>query len=56
MKTTILLLAVLVFVPIVYAEYSISWYTIDGGSGTSSGGLYQLTGTIGQPDAAAWNL
>ena len=35
----------------VYADYSIEWYTIDGGGGTSSGGPYQLTGTIGQPDA-----
>ena len=33
------------------ADYSISWYTIDGGGGTSSGGTYTLTGTIGQPDA-----
>ena len=33
------------------ADYSIDWYTIDGGGGTSSGGPYQLTGTTGQPDA-----
>ena len=32
-------------------QYDISWYTIDGGGGTSSGGQYALTGTIGQPDA-----
>jgi hypothetical protein len=32
-------------------NYSIDWYTIDGGGGTSSGGPYTLTGTIGQPDA-----
>ena len=31
--------------------YEISWYTIDGGGGTISGGSYQLSGTIGQPDA-----
>ena len=30
--------------------YEISWYTIDGGGGTSAGGQYILTGTIGQPD------
>jgi hypothetical protein len=35
----------------VSAQYSIDWYTIDGGGGTSSGGPYTLTGTIGQPDA-----
>jgi hypothetical protein len=31
--------------------YSIDWSTIDGGGGTSSGGPYTLSGTIGQPDA-----
>ena len=31
--------------------YEMSWYTIDGGGGTSSGGSYTLTGTIGQADA-----
>jgi hypothetical protein len=31
--------------------YQIDWYTIDGGGGTSTGGRYVLTGTIGQPDA-----
>ncbi len=36
---------------VTFAEHSISWYTIDSG-GISSGGPYQLTGTIGQPDAA----
>ena len=33
-------------------DYEISWYTIDDGGGTSTGGQYSLTGTIGQPDAA----
>src|SRR5207237_7455972 len=32
-------------------SYSIDWFTIDGGGGTSSGGAYTLSGTIGQPDA-----
>jgi hypothetical protein len=31
--------------------YSIDWTTIDGGGGTSTGGVYSVTGTIGQPDA-----
>jgi hypothetical protein len=31
-------------------SYSIDWFTIDGG-GTSTGGVYQVSGTIGQPDA-----
>jgi hypothetical protein len=32
-------------------NYSIDWFTIDGGGGTSTGGVYSVTGTIGQPDA-----
>ena len=36
----------------VNGEYEINWYTIDGGGGRSSGGPYNLVGTIGQPDAA----
>ena len=33
------------------AGYDLSWHTIDGGGGTSTGGTYDLSGTIGQPDA-----
>jgi hypothetical protein len=33
-------------------QYQLSWYTIDGGGGRSTGGPYTLMGTIGQPDAA----
>lgn len=32
-------------------DYDLSWSTIDGGGGTSSGGDFVLSGTIGQPDA-----
>ena len=32
-------------------SYSIDWHTIDGGGGTSTGGVYSVSGTIGQPDA-----
>ena len=31
--------------------YAIDWHTIDGGGGTSTGGVFTLSGTIGQPDA-----
>jgi hypothetical protein len=34
-------------------SYSIDWYKIAGGGGTSTGGAYQVSGTIGQPDAGA---
>jgi hypothetical protein len=33
-------------------SYSISWYTIAGGGGTSTGAQYTVSGTIGQPDAS----
>ena len=32
-------------------SYAIEWSTIDGGVGTSTGGVYSVSGTIGQPDA-----
>ena len=35
-----------------WAQYSIDWSTIDGGGGTSIGGVYSVSGTIGQPDAS----
>ena len=33
-------------------SYSIDWYKIAGGGGTSTGGVYAVSGTIGQPDAS----
>jgi hypothetical protein len=32
-------------------QYSIDWYKVAGGGGTSTGGMYQVSGTIGQHDA-----
>src|SRR5262245_10521483 len=32
--------------------FDLSWSTVDSGGGTSAGGQFSLTGTIGQPDAA----
>lgn len=32
-------------------QYSIAWHTMDGGGGTSTGGVYAVSGTLGQPDA-----
>lgn len=56
MKTTFL--AILSAVSLVMAagsaraqNYSIDWYKIAGGGGTSSNGQYTLSGTIGQHDA-----
>jgi hypothetical protein len=32
-------------------NYTIDWFTIDGGGGTSTGGVFAVSGTVGQPDA-----
>jgi len=32
-------------------DFAVDWYTIDGGGGFSTGGSFELGGTIGQPDA-----
>ena len=32
-------------------QYSIDWYKVAGGGGTSTGGVYSVSGTIGQHDA-----
>ena len=54
--STALLLALLVVgvaLAAVEAGYDLSWWTVDSGGGSSSGGSYSLSGTIGQPDAAS---
>ena len=33
-------------------SYSIDWSKVAGGGGTSTGGVYSLSGSIGQPDAS----
>src|SRR5262249_27540136 len=38
-----------------HAQYSIDWFTFDGGGGTSTGGDYSVSGTTGQPDAGSMN-
>ena len=39
------------------ADYTLDWWTVDGGGGTWSdtGGQYQLDTTAGQPDAHVWS-
>jgi hypothetical protein len=34
-------------------NYSVDWFKISGGGGTSTNGQFSLSGTIGQPDATA---
>ncbi len=52
--TKLLIVFVAVFIrltPLFAQNYAINWYTVGGGGGTSSGGIYSLSGTIGQPEA-----
>jgi hypothetical protein len=53
MNTRLILKCVLAITAITACaqNYSIDWYTIDGGGGTSTSGVYSVSGTIGQPDA-----
>lgn len=32
-------------------SFAIDWFSVDGGGGSSTGGVYSVSGTIGQPDA-----
>jgi len=53
LRTTVVLgTAVLVATLVVArADLKLDWSTVDGGGGTSTGGVYTVSGTIGQPDA-----
>jgi hypothetical protein len=45
------ILLTLLSLGVAVAQYAIDWHTIDGGGGSSTGGVYSVSGTIGQPDA-----
>ncbi|MCI0365335.1 MAG: dockerin type I domain-containing protein [Phycisphaerales bacterium] len=34
------------------SDFDLTWNTVDGGGGASSGGTFEASGTIGQPDAS----
>lgn len=51
MKKLILLFGLLIPAIGFAQQYSIGWYKVAGGGGTSTGGTYQVSGTIGQHDA-----
>lgn len=55
MKTFIAILALSVWTALSASaqSYSINWYKVAGGGGTSAGGNYSISGTIGQPDASS---
>ncbi|MHC4696916.1 MAG: hypothetical protein ACYTFA_09250 [Planctomycetota bacterium] len=50
--TALALLSVIWCGAVLAGDYAIDWYTIDGGGAMrSTGGDFELSGTIGQPDA-----
>lgn len=51
LMTSMVALSAMAGVAIAGNTYDLSWFTIDGGGGTSTGGAYQVRGTIGQSDA-----
>ena len=52
MKTLLLLIGLILPLLGEAQTYTIDWYKIAGGGGTSTNGSYQVTGTIGQADAS----
>lgn len=50
---TILIVALPAIAGVVIAQsgFTLNWWTVDGGGGTSTGGGYALAGTGGQPDS-----
>jgi hypothetical protein len=38
-------------IPCTSAQFDLSWWSVDGGGGSSAGGDFTLVGTVGQPDA-----
>src|SRR2546427_2022735 len=51
MNTLIIAFLLLITCAVHAQNFAIDWFTIDGGGGTSTGGVYTVSGTIGQPDA-----
>ena len=53
MKTirNFLVIAVTLVASVAVGQLTLDWATVDGGGGSSTGGVYSVIGTIGQPDA-----
>jgi hypothetical protein len=52
MKTLLIILLLVPPIALSAQQYSVDWYKIAGGGGTSTGGTFTVSGTIGQPDAS----
>lgn len=53
MKKALFLMSMIAAASVSAQSFSIDWYKISGGGGTSSGGNFSLSGTIGQADAGS---
>jgi hypothetical protein len=53
LKFFVLAVLALLCAPAGAQNFSIDWYKLSGGGGTSTGGNFSVSGTIGQPDASA---
>jgi len=51
MKPLLVISLLLAALAVPAQQYSLEWYKVSGGGGTSTGGGYSVNGTIGQPDA-----
>jgi hypothetical protein len=38
-------------VPNAFAQYSLNWFSVDGSGGTSTGGVYSVSGAVARPDS-----
>jgi len=52
MKTLVILFSLLLPTAGLAQQYTIDWFKVAGGGGGSTGGVYAVTGTIGQHDAS----
>jgi len=56
-RARVMIASVFLLLPLIISapaqSYSIDWYKIAGGGGMSTGGVYSVAGTIGQPDASS---
>jgi len=55
LKVFLLVVTIIIFITttaLAISSYQINWWTVDGGGGTSQGGDYMVSGTIGQYDTS----
>jgi hypothetical protein len=50
-RVTAIIICLLPFVTAIAQNFSVRWFTIAGGGGTSMGGAFNVNGTVGQPAA-----